>query len=184
MLFSNARLTFWIWAPCGMRCDDWACLMASFVKAAPSRCGMARAIDKQANKHKTTFILLDETSRAPQGRQRWKIGSKQSTNVIYFSSFEYLNFYANPSSFSFSFAIRYVRIYERLARICILFTHFGRLKRFPLRNIHCKRASWSLRWIRENKNFHPTSLSFVLTPNHYWMCARHHAIITLRLHPS
>lgn len=32
--------------------------MASLVKAAPSRCGNARAIDKQANRQKTTFILL------------------------------------------------------------------------------------------------------------------------------
>lgn len=59
LIFKNHYLlTFWISAPAGIRCDDCACLIASCVKAAPSLCGRATAIDMQANKQKTTFILL------------------------------------------------------------------------------------------------------------------------------
>lgn len=49
-----------------MRADDCACLMASFVKEAPSLWGIAKAIERQANRQITTFILLQK----PKARKK------------------------------------------------------------------------------------------------------------------
>lgn len=53
----HRQLTPSIIAPAGMRCDFCACWIASFEKEAPSW-GLAKAMVMQANRHKTTFILL------------------------------------------------------------------------------------------------------------------------------
>lgn len=60
--------------------------MASFVKAAPSCCGIAMAIVRQANRHKTTFILLEMSNAETKGNE-----TKEEDNLFIFSSFEYLN---------------------------------------------------------------------------------------------
>lgn len=47
-------------ASCGIKCDVWACLMASFAKFAPSSpTGSAAATDRHTNRHKTTFIFVE-----------------------------------------------------------------------------------------------------------------------------
>lgn len=79
----TCSLTFWMMASCGIKCDVWACLMASFAKFAPSSpTGYAAVTDRHTNRHKTTFILLNTEEYERDDKNNLILISFRMENVV------------------------------------------------------------------------------------------------------
>lgn len=75
--------------------------MASFVKAAPSLCGIANATVKQTNKQIATFILLEKINKSPENKIIENPAIKTINYTHLSSSLGFQVSYANQFKFKF-----------------------------------------------------------------------------------